>query len=225
MPLYCSPGQHRLALVTATKVAKDLLSACYRAKDECSALPEYHCCPWDLRISFANMAQLCRDFFLSDDFLCLKAWEEVPVLQLWLAVQDATRPPRVADWNTNTIEKAVSAFTEAWTVSVPDSSRHQQPTEVPAEPDEVAALPDRLKQTYLACAAAVEGLSQRIPEEEITKKHVWDWLKEHTSGGYRLPKFDTWTRYLRDIPQVFEKQKRRSRVPLISRSVVRKRDL
>jgi hypothetical protein len=68
----------------------------------------------------------------------------------------------------------------------------------------------------------VESLSERIREEDISKKDVWTWITENMPDGYSPPPFQSWTRYLRDIPSTFSGQKRSPRAVPTGKSVVPK---
>ena len=223
-----SPAGYLDELNAATEFGKLLLENALRAKIDWSASAS----AWDQIFSspgweqiFVAQTRISRDYFLDIQLDGLVAWDAVPVLKFRYAVQEATRSPNIAEWDTQRFDTALSDFFYAWRNAIAEHIPQQSVRTEELEPPEVGQLEERLKRVYRACRFAVETLSERTPIEAITKRHVWDWLREHSPRGYELPGFETFERYLRDIPSLFPKQRRGRGSCARGRSVVRVSEL
>jgi hypothetical protein len=218
--LYRSPTAYHPQINEAIRIAKQLLEAGLRAKRMSVADPDQRFNAIDVRSMFAIKAVICRNFFLSDSFLRLRAWEPVPVLKLWQCVHDAARSDAVCDWDMVRLETVITEFVRVCRPSEPATAN--APPVMPPAAVEEPRLPRRLDRAYRILCAAVEALKQDRPASAITKRSVWNWIKEHAPDGYEHPVFETWERYIRDVPTVFDQQKRARRAVPRQETVARR---
>jgi hypothetical protein len=210
--------KYRDELEAATLFGKLLLEYAFQAKLDQPTTASY----W--YSIFLAQTQIARDYFLDIELDGLEEWDAPSVLEFRHAIQEATRSPKISEWDAQRIKMALNDFNHTWRTAGTEHAAQLSTRVEKSEPPELQQLDERLKRVYHAGQVAAEELTKRMPLEAITKRQVWEWLKDNSPDGYEVPGFETFKRYLRAIPNLFPRQRRGNRRNAVGRSTVSHRN-
>lgn len=204
-------GEYREQLECAAQWVRELLESGLRAQIDQSGNAGFP------RHLVWMQAHIARDYFLWVELEPLEEWDAIRVLKLRRAVQEATRPQAVSEWD---IERIESALTEFWKCWFSEDNRSDTATrdelQVPATP-QLRGKPREAYETYLAAEEALGS--------EMTDDQAYDWAKNKLDDPTALPDRGAWKRSLGKARQALGTQKRKRRVVPESRSILSRRAL